>query len=83
MLAVDLGRFLQFLKRLGSDAAVVSQLLDLEHTPVGGEADLAERRQVLEASAHSKSPPKSALGDNARPASAVGGGLSLHLASED
>ena len=41
MLAVDLGRFLELIKRLGSDVAVVGQLLDLEHAPVGGEADLA------------------------------------------
>jgi len=29
MLAVDLGRFLELIERLGFDVAVVSQLLDL------------------------------------------------------
>ena len=52
VLAVDLGRFLELIKRLGSDVAVVVQLLDLEHAPVGGEADLAQGRQVFEAAAH-------------------------------
>ena len=52
MLAVDLGRFLEFIERLGSDVAVVSQLLDLEHAPIGGKANLAQRREVFEASAH-------------------------------
>ena len=42
MLAVDLGRFLKFSKRLSSDVAVVGELLDLEHAPIGGEADLAQ-----------------------------------------
>ena len=31
----DLGRFLEFFKRLSSDVAVVRELLDLEHAPVG------------------------------------------------
>ena len=116
MLAVDLGRFLELIKRLGPDVAVVGQLLDLEHAPVGGEADLAQGRQVFEASAHPEvvgvvdrgfgpqpcalrlafmvlfevgvfvvdvQGGHDALGDNARPASAVGGGLSLHLAGKD
>ena len=52
MLAVDLGRFLEFIKGLSSDRAVMSQLLDLEQALVGGEADLAQCRQVFEASAH-------------------------------
>ena len=41
MLAVDLGRFLEFFKGLSAEVAVVSQLLDLQDPAVGGEADLA------------------------------------------
>lgn len=50
MLAVDLGRFLELIERLGSDVAVVSQLLELEHASIGGKANLAQRRVVFEAS---------------------------------
>jgi hypothetical protein len=91
----------------------VRQALDFQDPAVGGHADLAQGRQVLEASAHPEvigvvdrgfGPQRPtllvvllevgvlvvdvqgghhALGNNARPASAVGGGLSLHLATED
>ena len=116
MLAVDLGRLLELIKRLGPEVAIVGQLLDLEYAPVGGEADLAQGRQVFEAAAHPEvvgvvdrgfgSQPGAlglafmvlfevgvlivdvlgghdALGDKARPASAVGGGLSLPFAGKD
>jgi hypothetical protein len=116
MLAVDLGRFLELIKRLGPDVAVVGQLFDLQDASVGGEANLAQAGQILEASAHPEvvgvvdrgfgpqpcalrlafmvlfevgvlivdvQGGHNALGDNARPASAVVGGLSLHLAGKD
>ena len=38
-LAVDLGQFLEWIKRLGPDVTIVSQLLGLEHAPVGDEAE--------------------------------------------
>jgi hypothetical protein len=104
---------LELFERLGSDVAVVSELLDLEDAPIGGEANGAQGVEVVEASAHPEvvgvvdrgfGPQPStflvvllevgvfvvdvqgghdALGENARRASAVGGGLSLHLASKD
>ena len=52
MLAVDLGRFLEFLKRLSANLTVVGQLLDLEHTAIGSESNLAQLGQIFEASAH-------------------------------
>jgi len=52
MLAVDRGRLLELIKRLGADVAVVGELFDLQHAAVGGEANLAQGRQVFEASAH-------------------------------
>jgi hypothetical protein len=47
MLAVDLGGLLEFIERLGSNVTVVRELLDLQDTAVGGEADLAQRREVF------------------------------------
>src|SRR5438477_8623938 len=52
MLAVDLGRFLEFLKGLGADLTVMGELLDWEHTAIGSESNLAQLGQVVEASAH-------------------------------
>jgi len=52
MLAVDLGRGLEFGKRLAADMAVVRHLLDLQHPAVGGKANLAQGGQVFEEAAH-------------------------------
>ena len=91
----------------------MAEFLDLQHAPVGGEADLAQPGQVVQPTPDAEvvgvvdggfgpqrpalfvillevgvfvvdvQGRRDALGDDARPASAVGGGLSLHLARKD
>ncbi len=54
MPAVDFGRFMELLKRLGTHVAVVCQSLDFQHTPIGSKVNLMQGRQVFEAAARSE-----------------------------
>jgi len=47
-LAIDLARALQVLEGILAQGAVVTDLLDLEQPPIGGEADAAPCRQVVQ-----------------------------------
>jgi hypothetical protein len=50
-LSIDHDWPLQVLERCFADEAVVADALDVKQTPVGGKADLAQFREIFDASA--------------------------------
>src|SRR3954453_22063110 len=55
-LSIDHDRPLQVLERCFADEAVVADALDVKQTPVGGKADLAQFREIFDASANVEFP---------------------------
>src|ERR1700687_5126710 len=51
-LPVNIARTLQVLERVFAQCAVVADLLDLEHAPIGGKANAAQLGQVAQQSSH-------------------------------
>src|SRR3954462_15629468 len=55
-LSIDHDRSLQLLERCFADEAVVADALDVKQTPVGRKADLAQFREIFDASANVEVP---------------------------